>query len=410
MCVGVAAVLRALRYIHRKLLIESVFLLMGSSVVAMIDDDPTSDKALEQEQVFLDEIERNAFAEHKDLSDTSTRPTVPTVNLENNPPKEKAIYSDNIAKLEKIQKNVQPLKKSISKHYATPKRPKAQKTKKIKYKEAFAGCYGGILGGTSHRYAEAELYSLSYRPIMPCVTKLIDNSEINTIFYRSYSYNNNSYLLNGALFLGYDFQITKLLRFGFELQGGMEWRKMELSSNGISAERVNGAKIFKGSSNERILPKTFTHENKTWEEYDFGYTRQTIQMPYNFSLIPRLGIAISGNSLFYTKLGMAYGPVEITDHPETIDHLVTEKSKEEQDTIYKNARPSVIGGIGFETAVTKQLFLRMECLYSPGPSIKLGKDVLQDSENPVNKNRQLEDIDIKSIKNFSIGLGAGVRF
>lgn len=409
MCVGVAAVLRALRYIHRKLLIESVFLLMGSSVVAMIDDDPTSDKALEQEQVFLDEIERNAFAEHKDLSDTSTRPTVPTVNLENNPPKEKAIYSDNIAKLEEIQKNVQPLKKSISKHYATPKRPKAQKTKKIKYKEAFAGCYGGILGGTSHRYAETSLWTITHRPIMPKSNSEFGDSftksEISTIYYGSYSYNNNSYLINGALFLGYDFRMTKLFRVGIEFRGEMEWRTMEICSNGAHGKRANNMR-----KDGTLLPETFTYEGKLCTGVNFAYVRQTMQMPYNFSFIPRIGVTVSENSLIYTKLGVIYGPVEIVDHPETIKPSITETSKKEQDMIYKNARPSVIGGIGFETAVTKQLFLRMECLYSQGPGIKLDKEYLIDEKNSANKNRQLKNFNIKSIKNFSIGLGAGVRF
>jgi opacity protein-like surface antigen len=261
----------------------------------------------------------------------------------------------------------------------------------------YTGFYGGIGGGTGHLYPTAELYSHRHSPILPPASGGILNisgiKDIQETFYGSYAYNNNSYVIHGDLFLGYDFPIGKF-RIGLELQGGIGGKSSEISSNGVYAEKK------KNPTNDTII-----FGGQGVPEVDFAYTKQTLQIPYAISVLPKLGISFLSGSMLYTKVGLRYENLEIKDHPETIDVLTQKDPKTTVDTIFKENKASLVLGGGLETSVTNRAFIRLECLFSKG--FDLEKDFEED--HSTTNLRQLEHINI-SLKHFSITAGLGFRF
>jgi opacity protein-like surface antigen len=252
-------------------------------------------------------------------------------------------------------------------------------------------------------YPKADLWSISFQAKKPGNNNmLLTRSETRTIFYGSYAYNRNTWLANYGAFLGYRLHVSPKVLIGLELQGEFGNRNVEISSNGVYAVRGKEAIANHG------YPETFNDEGNEVTESDFGYTRPTLAIPYHLSFLPRVGVALP-NALIYTVFGVRYGLWEVTDNPETVDVITTYGVKKSADVIHSRNEMSIIGGLGIEALVTKQIFFRLECLYSNGPSIKKDADTLQSTE-AVNSDRKLESIDIKSVRYLSIGLGAGVRF
>ncbi|MDR0625117.1 MAG: hypothetical protein LBF72_01560 [Holosporales bacterium] len=259
--------------------------------------------------------------------------------------------------------------------------------------------YGGVSVGTTHMYTTSNLYSMPHR------SKGTSRVELALIYYGSYAYNRNSWLVDGAVFLGYDFMVLRRFRLGVEVRGGFGKGESEISSNGVFAE-VGKDPIAKG------YPPTF-HEINGVEvsESNFGYCRQTIGRPYYVSLSPRLGFVLLGNAVLYVFGEMRYGLTRIVDHPETIEVIGSPNIKEWKDTIYNKSSMIPSGGCGIEAPVFSNMFMRFECSYSPQKTdVDLGKDVLQDTNNQDNKNRQLESLGITSINCFSFSVSAGIRF
>lgn len=271
----------------------------------------------------------------------------------------------------------------------------------LKTKRSFSGFYCGAMFHAVSVYPKAELCSLAHKTRCPQkATNLVDKSEIRTLYYGSFAYNRNEWLAQYEAFIGCDFYLRSWLRLGFELQGGFGARHGEISSNGVYCVRGDAFTNY---------PIYFDDEGFSVKEVNFSYTRQTLETPHYFAFLPRLGIALSRYALLYTTFGVRYGLWEMTDHPDTVDPVTSYNVKTEEDTIYSKNNVTVIGGLGIEAAVTKQLFLRFECLYSNGPNISISEAELQ-TDIDKEKNRQLESIEISSIRNLSFGIGAGFRF
>jgi hypothetical protein len=199
------------------------------------------------------------------------------------------------------------------------------------------------------------------------------------------------------MFIGYDISIGILI-LGIEVQGFVGGRKSEISSNGVYANRSRDFSV-----------RQFNFNGENVDEVNFAYIRQTIQIPYGFSLLPKVGFILHPGSFLYTKFGIKHENLEIVDHPETIDVLPQKNPKKYSDVIYNDNKTLFIGGMGIETPVTKRTFLRFEFLYSDGFSLTKGIDEFT-KNGSTEDIRQLEELRIKSMKNISVGLGGGFRF
>lgn len=347
--------------------------------------DPTSEAALKKEEKFFKKVEKKLCKGEKKEKDPLSYSSL----QENQPNSHKPL----ILNKQKDQHNKHE-KKSLKLVQTKGKNPKKQKV-------VFSGFYGGLGGSINHLYVDAELSGIAHKPIMPITNQknMLKESEIKSIFYGSYSYNKDMWLISGQAFLGYDIPIAKIMRLGLEIQGAIGWRDKEITSNGVYGNRTEN---FKG-------PKIFSFEGKSTDEVDFSYLRQTIHTPYCISILPRIGIALSKGAFLYTKVGLKYENYEVTDHPETIDVKTQHDPKTSADIIFNENKASFMGGIGLEALVTKQMFFRMECLCSGGPNFLLeAKEIKNPSEK--SENRQLEQLQVKSMRNFSFGFGAGIRF
>lgn len=301
----------------------------------------------------------------------------------------------------------------------------------------FSGFYAGIGGAIGHLYVKGDLYSRTYRTVNPLKyenngnTSNIQNTNPdsdpnknieflesfknltspellarNSIFYGSYAENENTWLASGHIFVGFDAAIMKHLRLGIEVQGARGWRAMRMSANGAYGCRSQEAT----EQNPETYPSHFKYKTKYVEDVLFGYTRQRIKTPYSFSLTPRIGVPLSAGTLLYAKVGVKCEKYKIEDTAEEdVEELSGRKHpKESDDVIYDKAKPSFVGGIGLEALVTKQVFLRLEGTCSGGAKINLDKDDLK--IETTDTDRALESLDIESMRNFSFGLGAGMRF
>lgn len=251
------------------------------AVCAFAQFDPLSQNALEDEELFFHDIENDLKKSEKSSSPTMvnlsspeqkkppvTMPPPPTESavvkkLEDKKttspyPNEKEPHPVKCEKTKKDKKAVKntPIKDLLEALSAKEKKNAHTHNKeliqasasshkmKVPYKETkepFCGAYFGFSGSVVHPYVEAELWSKKYRPIIPQehlnLSRFLVPSEVDTIYYGSYAYNNNTWLLNGAVFGGYDVPIAKILRFGIEIQGGATWHEMEITANGVYAER-----------------------------------------------------------------------------------------------------------------------------------------------------------------------------
>ena len=360
-----------------------------------IPTDPTSKQALLEEENFFKEIESRNNKKNCEPNISKNK------NIYVNQVKQKEIIDCNITKQEKILDKKETFK-PIQKTHLKVQKEIEKKFEQKQDKPCFSGFYAGLGGRLNNVYTESDLWSLSHRAVLPVKKATIKASEVMTIYYGSYAYDRKKITADGFAFLGYDLPLTNKLRFGVEIQGGVGCRGTEITSNGVFAERGTEP-LADGYS------KTFDDNGNIVEEKNFGYTRQTIETPYHISLLPRVGFTLSNNAFLYTMLGMKYGLWEVTDHPETIEVVTTYDVKTNKDVIYSTNSMSVVGGIGIEALITKQAFLRLECLYSNGPNFSKDKESLQSSDE-INTNRQLEYIDTKSVRNLSIGFGAGWRF
>ncbi|MDR3285569.1 MAG: hypothetical protein LBS83_02710 [Holosporales bacterium] len=295
----------------------------------------------------------------------------------------------------------------------------------IKKSPPISGIYCGLYLSGMAVFPEAESWTIGYSPKGGLTEKgtvyVLNTNEFcqrNAMHYGSYAYNRNTWLADFSAFLGYNLFLISKLRLGFEIQGSIGWRNSEISSSGVFAEidpnrREELGETFKDLDNDHGTP---SRENPvpdeafhTVAESDFAYSRQTINVPHNFLFKPSLGWALSDSAIIYTILGLKYGLWEIKDHPENIEVITTYDVKPGIDTIYSQYNFALVGGLGIETALNKNFFLRAECLYSKSPEINIEKDVLQPTGKE-DENRQLENLGIKTIRNISFGLGAGWRF
>lgn len=272
---------------------------------------------------------------------------------------------------------------------------------------AFSGFYVGIAGGLGHLYASGSLYSESN---MLIAETNLDNSnyrnhcnQLKSVYYGSYAENENTWLAEGSVFAGFDAAVFKRLRVGVEIQGAYGGRFMRFASNGVYGCRAKGEKIQEAFTNSISLGG-----RTDIEDVIFGYTRPKIRIPYSFTVTPRIGFPLFSGALLYTKFGIKYENYEITDTmEEDIEPTSYQKSgKKANDVIYDRTRPSLIGGIGLEALITKGIFLRLEGACSGGPDIHLDKSELK----PDSADRTMEDLDITKMRNFYLGLGAGMRF
>ncbi|MDR0631088.1 MAG: hypothetical protein LBF66_00755 [Holosporales bacterium] len=407
---------------------------------------PTSPEALKKEDKFLRKLELRAFGEqqsNKDkrdetegqgerASDTGRRaalspPSEPPkhvltakkvienravtvtvshddIEASNAPPLQAGVdYSVNVGR--------PPVISSPSSQPSPAKGVSTQKPKNIserapttepKIKRVFVGFYCGTDGSITSVYPKAEMWSKRYAPVFPDFTDGLGEGpkfkEIASIFYGSYAYNNNSVLVKGKLFAGYDLSISNVLRLGIEIQGGLGWRECEVTSSGVYAQR-----------SELAATDTIRFKSQDAKEIDFAYIRQTIGYPYVWSLLQKFGVTLSKGALLYTKLGFSYENLKITDHPEKIDVVTQNFPKKEADVIFKASKPTFVAGVGLEATLRNHSFFRMELSVSKGPTIDLQKDNLLDANNSKNADRTLERFKV-SASSLSLGLGGGFRF
>lgn len=413
----------------RHMILWNALGLLSCACVDARAPNPLSPQALAAEKAFLKEVEKGINQQsHQKVPQSCSKQTLPPDNPTMQKP---APIAQKIAPAEPMpQKEIRASAPKPALPAACPCQEEIMPQKPTKKSEIlpFSGLYSGISAGVSHVYPKADLWSIKHSPIIPVIptqsnsqvqmsdppeviTEAVSNSlgtlgksQICTIYYGTYAYNSSKWLIDGQAFLGYDIPVARLVRIGLEVQGMYHWREVEVSSNGLYAERKNGSTDSKGN----ILPLTFNFNNRSLSEVDLAYTRPTLRIPYAVAILPRVGV-IMHDTMLYTKLGMMYGPVKVTDNPETIEPSDTGLQKAAKDVVLKKSRASVLGGIGMETRVLKKLFIRMECMYAHLPSLKLEKNDLHE-HSTADTNRQLEYLDVKSIKNFSMGFGAGVRF
>lgn len=270
----------------------------------------------------------------------------------------------------------------------------------------FSGFYVGFAGGLGHLYTEGSLYSKSYKPVKEKESdnKLILYDQMKTVFYGSYSENENTWLAEGSVFAGFDQAVFKHLRVGIEIQGAYGGRSVRVASNGVYACRSKNQ-----IAQEKYTDKINLDGRTGIDDVIFGYTRPKLRTPYSFTVTPRIGVPLFSGTLLYTKFGIKYENYEIKDTAEeNIEASSYQKNgKATDDVIYDKTRPSFVGGIGLEALVTKGIFLRLEGACSGGPDIHLEKSELIKTDD---SDRALEDLEIKKMRNFYLGLGAGMRF
>jgi opacity protein-like surface antigen len=370
---------------------------------------PTSEKALKKEEKFLLKIAKKIHAEDEEGSkkiksqqeqnekkEVVKNKSKELVNVSN----EQELTTTEQVNLKRVVKEAPKIHNSDTEF--NTKQNKATKTID-ESKQVFSGFYGGIDGNIVHNYPKAELWSKTYSSTVPDGTnnaayiQRID--AMNSMFYGSYAYNNNTWTASGKIFAGYDISILKRFRIGIELQGIKGWRETEITSSGVYCARSRDA-VANG------MTKQFTFNGQLTDEVDFAYVRQTIKTPYAMSLYPKFGVTLSKGVLFYTKIGIKYENIKITDCTETIDVLVQKLPKKESDVIFCQNKPAFVAGIGLEATISTQTFLRMECLCSGTSGFVLDSNDL----NTMTTDRTLEAIKIESSRNFSFGFGAGIRF
>jgi hypothetical protein len=257
--------------------------------------------------------------------------------------------------------------------------------------------YCGVSLGLAHLYPKTASYTKGH--IAKGTTR-----EHKVIYYGSYAYNRDSFLVDSGIFCGYCATVLRKILLGAELRGGVSFRESEISSNGVFSE-VGKDPIEQG------WPETFTdHNGEAVKEADFSYSRQTLRQSRFVTLLPRIGAALSESTSVYALLGIKYGWWQITDHPEEIEVITTYNAKEHKDVIYSGGCVSYIGGICLETSLFERGLLRFECLYSPGPKLEIERQTLQEEYDTADVNRQLESLKINSIKHISFGVSVGVKF
>jgi opacity protein-like surface antigen len=391
---------------------------------------PTSPEALEKEEKFLKKVARKAFGEDKNKDDKTEGKTGKNIKTKENIKADDIYKKSTCASSEEIQKHEKMNRVAVDENYCDttqtlqvesdlrvsnetmPSSSKAKGLSQRKVKDAqtpdqktkrvFVGFYCGTDGNIINVYPNAEVWSKQTRPVesdYPSTDWGKGNKyeDMRGIYYGSYAYNTNNTLLRGNLYVGYDRSISKLLRLGVEIQGGIGCCEGEVSSAGVFAERAKVAPddtIYTGGQNA--------------QEVDFAYIRQTIGYPYALSLLQKFGITLSQWALLYTKLGFAYENIRITDHEEEIDVGVQRFPKNKPDVIFNKNKAAFIAGIGVEATIRSQLFLRMECFFTKEGKITLESQNLNDGTLK-SQDRVLDHLKMKC-HSVSVGFGAGFRF
>ena len=386
----------------------SRFLVLGVLVTANLSAmsrlvDPTSDAANKEEERFIASIEKR-LKQPTNSSPTSS-PAQATVAAAKTPTPQRAFVATSVS---------QP-----SEEVSSCSTPKTQEPSK---KSGFSGFFCGLGGGMNHLYSKAELYSIAWAQLGDRVPTT--SNSFQYIGNGSFAYNNNTWLVQGQAFIGYDIPFQKWLRLGLEIQGGRGWRSFEIASCGVFAYptecTVNGTEYdaerelnfgsttvpnnVKNGLTEIVIPEG--------EDIAYAYTRPTVQLPYNWSLLPRLGVLVSPSTFLYAKFGLKFENMTITDHPETIDVGCQYYPKKTADKIYDKTKATWIGGLGVETNITQKIFLRIEYYCSGGQKVNLeeGQIPKNSKQSATADNRQLDMLKLSEVKNFQFGLGAGLRF
>jgi opacity protein-like surface antigen len=150
-------------------------------------------------------------------------------------------------------------------------------------------------------------------------------------------------------------------------------------------------------------------EEQFAEEIDFAYTRTTIKLPYQYSVLLRMGIVLPGGVLLYSKVGVRFENVEIWDHPETIDVGFQQYPKTVKDKIFDKKKNFFVASVGIEAPFFKKMFLRLEFSYAGNPQLRLDKNNCPAELSKISQ-RQTEFLELKSMRKFSFLFGTSVRF
>lgn len=150
------------------------------------------------------------------------------------------------------------------------------------------------------------------------------------------------------------------------------------------------------------IPTQFEFEGRLRDEINLGFTRETIKIPYRFTFLPRLGVSLSKNALLYTKIGFAYDNWQINDNPEIVDDGGTGKSKTTKDTLFDKYNTNFVGAIGLEASLSKKFFLRMECMLSTGPKFSFDLNTPEENEKQEGFNKDITDVKNFQLSSFNV--------
>lgn len=391
--------------------------------------DPTSDAQQEREEKFIRKVEQNlqkasSTPQQKEVSAVPTPQDATTAETQKNPNNDPILARTSFKKNPSIDVDEAQVQHHDPQVLSRGHSSTVLQTRTIKHtqndgmssplpqstpqqKREFSGFFCGLSGSMNHMYADGAIYSCSRPPIGQKVGNLL----YEKIFYGSYAYNENTWLVSGQAFVGYDAVLAGKMRLGLEIQGGRGWRSYEIASNGVFANVSEKAKDQSMDLSLDKLSGDFTSQHvEDNGDVDFAYTRPTIRTPFHLSVLPRFGYLLSPSTLIYAKVGVLYESVIIDDNPETREVGIQRSPKAAKDTIYDKSKPTWLGGFGVETLVTKQFFLRMEYSCSGGSDVSMDKHDLRDLTDSKNTDRQLEDMQLKSRRSYRYGVGAGYRF
>lgn len=401
----------------------SLFVSMQVSATAPLAD-PTSEAADQEEERFIASIEKRLLQKRTTASAPKTQ-SVParaqTVSDMKNSGASSCIKTSSGGQASELTPSSLPggSASSVVKN-SQQEAVSHVETKTFRQKAPFTGFFCGLSGSMNHVYSKSELYSLGWQQLGERINRSGEGWGPNAFFNihnGSFAYNNNTWLFQGQAFIGYDFALHPWIRVGIEFQGGIGWRSYEVASCGVFAckdetledQTLNLSSSFVSDTVKKGLTELVIPGDS---EINYAYIRPTIQAPYSWSLLPRFGVPLSSSTLLYAKVGVKFENMTVTDHPETIDIQVQYYPKQTADRVYDKTKATWIGGLGLEANVSRKMFLRLEYYCYGGPHINLtSQDLKESKENSATSdNRQLDYLDVKNMKNFQLGLGAGLRF